>query len=138
MSAFSALSRSCVLALALLSANVAAKEPEREIQAVIIAQVIAFADDDAAAAWQLASDGIQQQFGSPDLFLAMVRFAYPAIYRAASVQFGELIPHPGFAVQTLVIIGPDGRYWDSFYTMVEQDGRWRIGGVFIEEVAPGI
>ncbi|MEX0604119.1 MAG: DUF4864 domain-containing protein [Marinobacter sp.] len=112
--------------------------PGPDIRAVIISQIVAFASDDAEAAWQYASEDIQQQFVSPDAFMAMVRARYPAVYRAGSIEFLSLVPHPGFMVQMLRIKGPNGRFWDSAYTLTETDKGWRIGGVVVEEAESGI
>lgn len=109
-----------------------------EIRQVIIAQIVAFASDDAEAAWQYASEDIQQQFGSPDAFMGMVRSRYPAIYRAGSIEFLSLVSHSGFVVQTLRLKGPDGRFWDSAYTLTDTDEGWRIGGVVVKEAESGI
>lgn len=109
-----------------------------EIREVIIAQIVAFASDDAEAAWQFASEDIQQQFVSPDDFMSMVRSRYPVVYRAGSIEFLSLIPHPGFMVQTLRIKGPDGRFWDSAYTLTDTEEGWRIGGVVVQEAESGI
>lgn len=115
-----------------------AAESEEAIQKVILSQILAFAEDDAEGAWQYASKNTQQRFGSPEVFLEAVRVTYPAVYRAGTVKFKRLTPHPGFAVQSLLIIGPQGQYWDSLYTMVVDDGSWRIEGVLLEEAGPGI
>lgn len=109
-----------------------------DIRGVIISQIVAFASDDSDAAWQYASEDIQQQFGSPDAFMGMVRSRYPAIYRAGSIEFLSLVPHPGFMVQTLRLQGPDGRFWDSAYTLTDTDEGWRIGGVVVKEAESGI
>ncbi|WP_246180576.1 DUF4864 domain-containing protein [Marinobacter changyiensis] len=109
-----------------------------EIREVIIAQIVAFASDDAEAAWQYASEDIQQQFSSPDAFMGMVGSRYPAVYRAGSIEFLSLVPHPGFMIQTLRIKGPDGRFWDSAYTLTDTDEGWRIGGVVVKEAESGI
>lgn len=128
----------CLLGAGMVRADSPDQSAGPEIREVIIAQIIAFASDDAEAAWQYASEDIQQQFSSPDAFMGMVRSRYPAVYRAGSIEFLSLIPHPGFMVQTLRIKGPDGRFWDSAYTLTDTDEGWRIGGVVVEEAEPGI
>ena len=119
-------------------AHGAVEDPERAAREVIMSQIAAFATDDAETAWRYASDAIQAQFGSPELFIQMVQQAYPAVYRAGSVKFRELVPHPGFMVQRLLIVDSEGRYWDSYYTLVEHKGRLRIGGVILKPAGPGI
>ena len=120
------------------AAHAEVEDPERAAREVIMSQIAAFATDDAETAWGCASDAIQAQFGSPELFIQMVRHAYPAVYGAVSVKFRELVPHPGFMVQRLLIVDSEGRYWDSYYTLVEHKGRLRIGGVILKPAGPGI
>ncbi len=132
------LALACLLGAALVWADSPEQSAGPEIRQVIIAQIVAFASDDADAAWQYASEDIQHQFGSPGAFMGMVRSRYPAIYRAGSIEFLSLVPHPGFMVQTLRLQGPDGRFWDSAYTLTDTDEGWRIGGVVVKEAESGI
>ncbi|MDX1635061.1 MAG: DUF4864 domain-containing protein [Marinobacter sp.] len=131
------------LLLGLIATSVRADvdTPNSERQAiigVILAQVEAFASDDAERAWGLASDAVQQRFGSPEVFVGMVRSEYPAIYGAESLEFLEPIPHPGFLIQPVFLRGPDGHYWDAYYRMSWQDGTWRIAGVTLKRAEAGI
>jgi hypothetical protein len=132
------LALACLLGAALVWADSSEQTAGSEIRGVIVAQIVAFASDDADAAWRYASEDIQQQFGSPGAFMGMVRSRYPAIYRAGSIEFLSLVPHPGFMVQTLRLQGPDGRFWDSAYTLTDTDEGWRIGGVVVKEADSGI
>lgn len=115
-----------------------AETPEQGVKDTILSQIEAFAIDDAEGAWQYASDAIKKQFPSPTAFMAMVRARYPAVYRAGSIEFREFVAHAGFVVQNVRLRGPDGRFWDSAYTLTMQEGGWRIGGVVIRKVNPGI
>ena len=114
------------------------QEDRQAIIGVILAQVEAFASDDADRAWALASAEIQRRFGSPDVFVGMVRAEYPAIYRAESLQFQEPVPHPGFLIQPVFLRGPGGQYWDAWYRMSLQGDEWRISGVSLERAEAGI
>ncbi len=101
-----------------------------QIRAVIEQQIAAFAKDDAAAAFAFASPAIQQQFGTPDIFMQMVRSGYAAVYRPRSVSFSETRLVEGVTVQQVDVIGPDGVGAHTFYLMErEADGSWRINGV---------
>lgn len=128
----------CLLGTGLVRAESPDLKAGPEIREVIIAQIVAFASDESETAWQYASKDIQQQFSSPDAFMGMVRSRYPAVYRAGSIEFLSLVPHPDFMVQTLRIKGPDGRFWDSAYTLTDTDEGWRIGGVVVKETESGI
>ncbi len=60
----------------------------RRIQAVIADQLAAFAADDAPRAFRHASAALQRQLGgSAERFMAMVRTAYPPVYRPASIAY---------------------------------------------------
>ncbi|WP_166267675.1 DUF4864 domain-containing protein [Marinobacter caseinilyticus] len=129
-----------LVAVCLFSAgsSVWADGREQAVRDTILSQIEAFAIDDAEAAWSYASDAIQAQFGSPDVFISMVRQRYPAIYRATEIEFRELVPHDGFVVQTVRFKGPQGGLWDSVYTLTEQEDGWHIGGVALKQANLGI
>ena len=112
-----------------------AAEDRAHIKSVIERQLAAFARDDAATAFGFASPGIQQRFGTPEMFMQMVRSDYRAVYRPRSVSFGAAEPSDGMIIQEVDLIGPDGEGVRAFYLMERQeDGSWRINGVGL---APG-
>lgn len=99
------------------------------IQGTIRGQMEAFERDDAAAAFALAAPAIQEMFGTPERFLAMVRNGYAAVYRPREVEFRDLVTVEDIVVQQVLVVGPDGRPQIALYTMERQpDGLWRIGG----------
>ena len=100
-----------------------------EIKSVIERQLAAFARDDAAAAFGLASPGIQRQFGSADTFMAMVRSDYRAVYRPRSISFGALEQVEENLVQIVDLIGPGGESVRALYIMERDGNAWRINGV---------
>ena len=100
-----------------------------QVRQVIEAQLDAFAADDGIAAFSFASPGIRRQFGSPDHFLAMVRQAYPVVYRPASVSFLAPREAAGAIFQPVRLVDGDSRPWVALYRMQRQsDGTWRIDG----------
>jgi len=123
-----------VLVLALLRPAVAADPvpgaaDQRAIRQVIERQIDAFRRDDGAGAFAFASPAIQAQFGSADVFMAMVRTGYAAVYRPRDVRFLELGTVEGRLVQRVGVVGPDGRPAVAHYVMQRQpDGSWRIDG----------
>lgn len=107
--------------------------PDRAaIQGVITRQIEAFRRDDGAAAFGLASPGIQGQFGDAQRFMDMVRRAYPPVHRPRSVEFTELRATDGQIVQEVELTGPDGKPALALYSM-ERDsaGEWRISGCIL-------
>lgn len=109
------------------------------IKQVINHQLAAFSDDDAQRAFSYASPGIRRGFASAEAFLSLVHQRYPAVYEASTVRFRERVSHPGFEVQRVQFIGPQGGYWNALYRMEQlQDGQWRIGGVVLKPISGGI
>jgi len=106
------------------------------IRHVIEGQLSAFARDDSAGAFAFASPGIQAKFGTADLFMEMVRTAYPPVYRPQKTDFGDLVAMPDGPVQKVLFVGPDGRTVLALYSMEQEaDGTWRISGCALAEPA---
>ena len=129
----------CVSLLAILAAvSVSAQTLEADraaIRAVIAQQIEAFRADDATTAFSFAAPGIQDHFGDPSTFVAMVKSGYGAIYTARAFSFGKIGGHHGVVLQEVDVTGADGAVVRAIYAMEKQpDGRWRIAGCQI--VAP--
>ena len=127
-----------VMLLALASAARAqdADMPAAERQAirdVIQSQVEAFQRDDGAAAFGYASPEIQRLFGTPEVFMQMVRQGYQPVYRPRRFDFEEIVTLNGQPAQKVHVVGPDGRPVTAFYPMRRlPDGSWRIDGCFLK------
>jgi Domain of unknown function (DUF4864) len=103
------------------------------IRQVIQGQVDAFRRDDGAAAFGYASPTIQGMFGSPDVFMDMVRQGYQPVYRPRAFDFREIVELHGQPAQTVDVIGPDGKPVIAVYPMRQlPDGTWRIDGCFLQ------
>ncbi len=98
------------------------------IRSVIGQQIEAFRRDDAPAAFAFASPSIQKMFGTPELFLDMVRRTYPPVYRPRSVEYGELTQDSGRIVQHVELTGQDGQPQLALYEMERDGDAWRIAG----------
>ncbi|MDI9246381.1 DUF4864 domain-containing protein [Marinobacter sp. CHS3-4] len=122
--------------LVLVAPVEAGDETDDAIQDTILSQIEAFANDDKDAAWAFASDGIKRQSGSVDTFYNMVKLSYQPVYKAASIEFLERIPHSDFHIQVVRLKGPQGKRWRAIYRMERDGSEWRIGGVALKE-APG-
>jgi hypothetical protein len=89
----------------------------------------AFSRDDAAEAFSIASPMIQKYFGNPANFMAMVRKAYPQVYRHRRMEFAELATVNGEWAQIVIFAGTDGHKALAVYTMIrDAAGVWRING----------
>jgi hypothetical protein len=103
------------------------------IRQVIQAQVDAFRRDDGAAAFGYASPTIQGMFGTPEVFMDMVRQGYRPVYRPRAFDFREIVDMHGQPAQVVSVIGPDGRPVTAVYPMRRlPDGTWRIDGCFLQ------
>jgi len=99
------------------------------IRGLILAQLAAFADDDAELAFSFASPLIQAHFGTAAVFLNMVREHYPDVYRARGAVFGVLRGDGGqHAVQVVRLLDSAGRHSVACYELSREGGPWRING----------
>jgi hypothetical protein len=102
------------------------------IRSVIESQMAAFRRDDGVAAFSYAAPDIQAKFGTPEIFMDMVRTGYAAVYRPRDVEFLEALVDNERIVQPVRMVGPDGEAVIALYHMEQQpDGRWRIAGVVL-------
>jgi hypothetical protein len=108
----------------------------RAIRAVVTDQLDAFARDDGPRAFELAAAGIRAQFGSHDVFMHMVRTAYPVVYRPKRVQFEKPELVEGAIIQPVLMTDDAGRTWLALYPMLREEGaRWRINGCQLARVS---
>ncbi|MBL8482404.1 MAG: DUF4864 domain-containing protein [Rhodocyclaceae bacterium] len=105
---------------------------ERDIRAVVEAQLAAFAADDGARAFSFASPSLQARFRTPERFLDMVRSAYKVVYRPASTIFLPVIVEGEVVLQRVLMTDSAGDPWLALYEMERQtDGSWRIAACTI-------
>jgi hypothetical protein len=98
-------------------------------QALVRAQLDAFAADDAEQAFSYATASIRQMFGTPAQFIRMVRSSYPAVYRPAKVVFLKAETEDGALVQPVHMTDREGSTWLALYRLQRDDAKtWRIGG----------
>lgn len=99
------------------------------IRAVIESQLEAFLKDDGPGAFAAASPGIRSMVGDAERFMAMVRQAYPPVYRPREVEFRDVVEFQGRPTQRVLLVGPDGTVVVAYYMMALQpDGAWLIDG----------
>jgi hypothetical protein len=102
------------------------------IRSVVEAQLQAFQQDDAEAAFEFASPGIQELFRTASNFMQMVRQSYQAIYRPRSVLFEALTLVQDLPTQPVLLLSPEGDPVRALYLMENRTtGMWRITGCYL-------
>ena len=115
-----------------LGAPARAAEASPDARALIERQLDAFAHDDAAGAYALATPSIQKIFPDADAFLSMVKNQYGAVYSHRSVEFGAASVEADSIGQSVTFVDKDNLVWSAVYQLARQaDGGWRIQGCVI-------
>ena len=105
-----------------------------KVREVIVAQLSALAVDDADSAFETATPAVRAAIGSSNRFLAMVRGAYPMVYRPASVSFHKPEQDAGSVLQLVEIKDISDKSWLVLFALEQQpDRRWRISGCVVAE-----
>jgi hypothetical protein len=106
----------------------------QKVRGVIVAQLEALADDDADGAFQTATPAVREAIGSSGRFLAMVRGAYPMVYRPSSVSFHKPDQEEGKALQLVELTDNTSKSWLALFELERQpDNSWRISGCLVAE-----
>lgn len=99
------------------------------IRTVVERQLKAFQAGDGARAFSFASPAIQQQFGSAEQFMQMVKASYASVYWPRSVVFEGVTWMQSLPVQQVVLMDQNGCLFRAYYWMERQlDLSWRIAG----------
>ena len=106
------------------------------IQATISSQIDAFRAGDMAGAFDFASQGIRQIFGTAETFGGMVERGYAMVIDPSELRYGDLRSEAAGPVQRVLVRDAGGVWHALDYLMVEEDGAWRIGGVEIVTAPP--
>ncbi|MDJ0650239.1 MAG: DUF4864 domain-containing protein [Xenococcaceae cyanobacterium MO_188.B19] len=102
-----------------------------EIRRIIETQLKAFQEDNEIEAFGFASPKIQEQFGTPENFIRMVKTQYHPVYRPRAVMFRGFTTVNHFPAQVLVMMDQEGNLTQVVYVMQHQSDRsWRIHGCF--------
>lgn len=110
------------------------KEDASAIRKVISEQIDAFAKDDGPRAFSLATAGIRAQFGTPEVFMDMVRSQYAVVYQPKSVQFQPPEIVDGQVVQPVRMTDASGQAWLAIYPMLREAGVWRTNGCLLHRL----
>lgn len=107
---------------------------EKNVRAVVQAQLAAFAKDDAKAAFSFAAPNVRQAVGTAEAFMAMVRRDYPVVYRPSSVAFLNPEGKDGQVIQRVQMADAQGVSWLAVYSLQQQGNKaWRITGCVVVE-----
>lgn len=131
-----------LLALALAAASASMRvsatplpAPEADaVRQVVVAQLLAFAEDDADSAFATATPSVREAIGNPIRFLALVRGAYPMVYRPAAVTFLKAEHDSDVVLQMVHIVDAQDKSWIALFLLERQpDATWRISGCAVTE-----
>jgi hypothetical protein len=105
-------------------------------QSIISSQIEAFRSGDGPKAFSFASPALNRQFGSPELFMEMVRRGYQPVIDPQSFVFGPVTTEMnGRPTQVVTIVDKAGKSWTALYAFERQpDGTWRKSGVILKEL----
>ena len=124
---FFSLCAAAVIVTHRLSERVPVPAP-RELYSVVNKQLAAFRASDYGRAYRNASSDVQQKF-SRQQFESMVRRNYSAMTENHRVEFGLVQTEGATALVQVFFFGEDGSVEAFLYSLVAEDGVWKIEGV---------
>lgn len=99
------------------------------IRQVVQSQLKAVANDDADAAFALATTDTRKVLGDSDSFMQLIKKQYAPIYRHQRAIFSLPEKIAGAMVQVVSLTDSDNSVWVALYQMQrEPDGNWKIAG----------
>jgi hypothetical protein len=101
-----------------------------ELFNVIWQQVAAFRADDYAGAYRQVSNNFQERFNI-DAFTDLIHSDYPPLRLAERVEFGAVRWDGERAIVPAYFFMPDHVVIPCFYSLVEEDGIWKIDAVHV-------
>lgn len=107
--------------------------PGDEIKTIILEQLNAFKQSDAAKAYSYAANAIKAQFPSPQVFFQMVRSGYGPLFSAREIGFGKTIEADEGFYQEVWLSDRNGDSWLGIYRMNQFQGDWKINGVLLKK-----
>ncbi|AEG93866.1 DUF4864 domain-containing protein [Ramlibacter tataouinensis] len=115
-------------------ADLVAEEDAEKVRQVIVTQLDALSQDDADRAFATTTPSVRAALGSSGRFLAMVRGAYPMVYRPSSVSFHKPEKDEETVLQLVEIKDSDAKSWLVVFALEQQPDRsWRISGCLVAE-----
>lgn len=98
------------------------------IRGMIRAQLAAFRQRDAEAAWAVCSTGLRENLEQARVLLALVEQRYAPLARRNALTFGDLALTPEGLSQPVVLTDDVGRVHHALYAIEREDGAWRVSG----------
>ncbi|MBG9387792.1 DUF4864 domain-containing protein [Caenimonas aquaedulcis] len=115
-------------------AETLAENDAQQVQRIVVAQFEAFAQDDADRAFETATPAVQAAIGNSGHFLALVRGAYPMVYRPVAIHLQKPELSDGSVLQLVEIRDDHDKSWLALFALERQpDNSWRIGGCVVSE-----
>lgn len=109
--------------------------PASEVYAVVNRQIAAFRSRDFPGAYRYAASGVQQKFTLPQ-FERMIRRNYPGLAGADRIEFGAVRVHGASATVQVFFINGSTTARSFIYTLIAEDGAWKIDGAEEVRVQP--
>ena len=104
---------------------------EQNVRATVQGQLEAFAADDADRAFAYAAPNVRAAVGTAAAFMAMVRKAYPVVYRPASVAFLKPESSGDQVIQRVQMQDAAGGAWLAVYSLQRGGKAWLITGCVV-------
>jgi hypothetical protein len=121
-----------VAAVALLRPKQRETIRPNDLYSVITQQVAAFRSQDYAGAYRQVSTGFQERFNI-EAFTDLIHSDYPPLRFADRVEFGAVNWDGKHARVPAYFFMPDNEVVPCLYSLVQEDGGWKIDGVRVEK-----
>ena len=110
------------------------EEDARGVEQIVMAQLVAFASDDADGAFATTTPAVRKAIGDSSRFAAMVKGTYPMVYRSASVVFHKPEINGSTVLQLVEITDQRTKSWLAMFALERQpDKTWAISGCVVAE-----
>ena len=106
----------------------------RGIERVVMAQLVAFANGDAASAFAATTPAVRKAAGDASRFAALMQATYPMVYRPATVVFHKPEAKGATVLQLVEITDQRMKSWMAMFALERQPDRsWAISGCVVTE-----
>ena len=99
-----------------------------QLFAVVEQHLAAFRAADYSSVYRQAASGVQQKFSFAE-YQTMIRRDYGHLTSAERIEFGSVVINGSAAAVQVFVRDPSGAVRAFLYTLVAEDGVWKISGV---------